>query len=220
MLKKAIFTLALCALLFALLPATISAPKILQVFHIVKEPDVITRGTQGSALTIDLSFGDEPIEEWLARLEAPYPLLLIDPSWAKRFPESARLIAKKNIPVALLGENGASYEEDPLLLGRQIEEFVSLFDKKPLWFRTKDEYFPDPLRSSLWKEEVNALGSTVRWKGGKLPAQQKGEIVAVPLDDSQHVSVKQLDELLASRTFQSVEDVLFATTVKTRKIPE
>ncbi|WP_052461660.1 hypothetical protein [Sporosarcina koreensis] len=192
----------------------------IDVFRAASGPDVIVKGTKGTSLTIDLSFGDEPVEEWIAGLSAPYPLLMIDPAWAERFPDSAQLIKEKNIPISLLGEPGASYEEDPALFNRQLEHFTGIFEKKPLWFRTQDEYFPKVLRDVLWEKEINALGSSTRWRGGVLPKVKEGDIIAVSLDRRQLVSLDEVNELLASRQFQSVEDVLFTVDIKTKKIPE
>lgn len=220
MLKKFSSILIICTLIFVLWPSTITAPKILSVFKLTQEPDVVVRGTTGSALTLDISFGDTALEDWISEIEAPYPLLLVDTAWAKRFPDSAELIRKKNIPVALLGNEGAAYEKDAELFTKQLEDFTLLFEKKPLWFRTSDETFPKHLQETLWKYEINALGSTLRWKGGKLPPHKKGEILTVSLERKGKTTLDDIDRLRASREFQSVEDVLFATDVKTKKIPE
>lgn len=220
MLKKIIWFAVLCTLLFLLLPTSLSAPKILNVFKLTDEPDVIVRGTSGSALTVDISFGDSELENWIAKMEAPYPLLFVDIGWAKRFPDSIEHIQKKNIPVALLGEEGVVYEDNPALLDKQLKEFQLLFNTKPLWFRTRDEVFPKVLQETLWKQEVNTLGSTVRWNGGKLPSVIKGEILSVALERKGQVKIEDIDRLIESREFHSVEDVLFATNVKTKKIPE
>lgn len=219
-LKKVIWITIICALVFVLAPSSIIAPKLLDVFKLTEEPDVIVRGTDGSALTIDISFGDAALENWISQLKAPYPLLLLDTAWAKRFPDSAALIRKKNIPVALLGDEGATYEKDLTLFNEQLEDFTVLFEKKPLWFRTRDEVFPKLLQETLWKHEMNALGSTLRWKGGKLPPYTKGEILTVSLERKGKTTLEDIDRLLSSREFRSVEDVLFATDVKTKKIPK
>lgn len=220
MLKKLGWILIICTLILVLWPSPITAPKMLNVFKLTQEPDVVVRGTSGSALTVDISFGDTELETWIAEIEAPYPLLLVDTDWANRFPDSAELIRKKNIPVALLGKEGAVYEKDSSLFSKQLEEFTLLFKKKPLWFRTSDEVFPKQLQESLWKHEINALGSTLRWQGGKLPPHKKGEILTAALERKGKVMLKDIDRLRASREFRSVEDVLFATDVKTKKIPE
>ncbi|REB07881.1 hypothetical protein DVB69_07820 [Sporosarcina sp. BI001-red] len=220
MLKKIGWIMIICMLTLVLWPSFITAPQLLSVFKLTEEPDVIVRGTSGSALTLDISFGDSALENWIADLEAPYPLLLVDTAWAKRFPDSSELIRKKNIPVALLGKKGAVYEEDSTLLTKQLEEFTILFEKRPLWFRTSDEVFPKLLQESLWKHEINALGSTLRWKGGKLPSHKKGEILTIALERKGKTTLDDIDRLLDSREFHSVEDVLFATNVKTKKIPE
>ncbi|WP_432353372.1 hypothetical protein [Sporosarcina sp. A2] len=220
MIKKILWVCILCILLFVLLPSSITAPKVLNVFKLTEDPDVIVRGMSGSALTVDISFGDTPLENWINELDAPYPLLLVDIAWAKRFSDSSALIKKKNIPVALLGSEGDLYEQNPELFAKQIEEFTELFGRKPLWFRTSDEVFPKTLQEMAWKHEVNSLGSTLRWKGGKLPTPKDGEILTVALERKATITFEDIERLRASREFHSVEDVLFPTDIKTKKIPE
>ena len=86
------------------------------VFRVTEEPAAITRGTYGSALTVNISFGDDEVEQWIQELKKPYPLLLIDMEWAERFPETVRLINEKNIPVGLLGDEGHAYEQNTRII--------------------------------------------------------------------------------------------------------
>ena len=220
MLKKIFLGVVLCALLFVLLPLSFTAPKVMSVFKMTPEPEVIVRGTTGSALTVDISFGDSELEQWLASLSSPYPLVFIDMDWAKRFPDSVQVLLEKNMPVALLGATGKVYEDDESLLSQQLNDFQNTFHTTPLWFRTRDEQFPSTLLHALWKKEVNALGSTQRFSGGTLPKPVEGEILSVAFERKSSITLKEIDQLLKSREFHSVEDVLFATTVKTKKIPK
>ena len=82
------------------------------------------------------------------------------------------------------------------------------------------KYFPYFLHSMLLEVEVNALGSSFKWKGGDIPPMTEGEIISVPHHRGNRVSLIELKRLFESREFQSVEDVLFGTTVKMKKIPE
>ena len=42
------------------------------------------------------------------------------------------------------------------------------------------KYFPPSLHSMLWEAEVNALGSSLIWKGGDIPPVTEGEIISIP----------------------------------------
>lgn len=192
---------------------------VISVFRITEEPSAITRGTSGSTLTINLSFGDDPVKEWIVTLKKPYPLLFVDVEWAARFPETIQLIAKKKIPTGLLGDNGKQYETDTHLLEEQIKQYEKIFDEKPLWFRTSDEVFPESLHTLLWEEKINALGSTFTWSGGKAPPVSKGEIISVSFRQNNKINFTDLNELIEQREFITLEEVLFGPVGKTKKIP-
>lgn len=205
------------ALFFPPLPEKLSP---VSVFRITENPVVITRGTYSSALTVNISFGDDDVEEWIQTLKKPYPLLLVDPDWARRFPETIRLINEKSIPIGLLGHEGAVYEKNEQLLNKQIEQFESFFDEKPLWFRTIDEVFPSSLHALLWKAEINALGSTITWDGEGIPPIVEGEIISIPHHQKNRIYLSKLKKLTESRDFQTIEEVLFGPIGKTKKIPK
>ncbi|KAA0948579.1 hypothetical protein FQ087_16405 [Sporosarcina sp. ANT_H38] len=217
--KYMIITIICCALFLNLLvlPKQLS---LVSVFRVTEKPAVIVRGSNGSALTVNISFGDVEVEQWIRELSKPFPLLLVDMKWAERFPETVQLIKEKNIPVGLLGDKGITYEQNTPLFIEQLEQFEKTFEIKPLWFRTVDEVFPITLHSMLWEAEINALGSSVVWHGGELPTITKGEIISVPHHRENRVNLAGLNRLYKDRTFISVEDMLFGTTVKVKKIPE
>ncbi|WP_318616107.1 hypothetical protein [Sporosarcina sp. YIM B06819] len=209
-----------CLGLFLLLPSLPEPASLTSVFRLTEEPAVIVRGTSGSALTVNISFGDVEVERWIREVKKPYPLLFVEMDWAERFPETVRLIQEKNIPVGLLGDNGIAYEQNKPLFTNQLERFEDIFGMKPLWFRTIDEVFPHSLHTLLWEAEVNALGSSVVWRGGDSPPVTEGEILSIPHHRGDHIKFAELNKLYKNRTFTSVEDMLFKTTVKVKKIPE
>lgn len=218
--KKLVVLFILGCGLFLVFPPLPNKLSLISVFRVTEEPVAITRGTYGSALTINLSFGDIEVVEWIHTLEKPYPLLFVDLEWANRSPDTIQLINEKNIPVGLLGHTGTAYEENEKLLLKQVEQFEDIFDEKPLWFRTVDETFPNALQTSLWELKINALGSSVIWTGGTVPKAVKGEIISIPHHQKERVPLSSLIQLTESRDFQTIEDVLFGPIGKTKKIPK
>lgn len=218
--KKYVMIAIICSGLFLFFTPLPEQASLTSVFRVTEEPAVITRGTNGSALTVNLSFGDLEVEQWIRELNTPYPFLFVDVDWANRFPETIKLINEKNIPVGLLGHAGNDYDQNTGLFIGQLEQFQALFGTKPLWFRTADEVFPHSLQMMLWEAEVNALGSSVSWKGADPPPVAPGEIISVPHIREERTDLTTLHKLYDSRTFQPLEDVLFNTAVKTKKIPK
>ncbi|QUW20332.1 hypothetical protein JSQ81_10685 [Sporosarcina sp. Marseille-Q4063] len=220
MYKKLIILFIITCGLFLLFPPLPKNYSLTNVFRITEEPVAITHGTYGSALTVNISFGDDEVLNWIKEIKKPYPTLFIDIDWAGRFPETIRIIKDKNIPTALLGQDSSAYENDAKLLVHQIDEFENIFGEKPLWFRTKDEVFSYFLHELLWEAEVNAIGSSYVWTGGEIPPEIKGEIISVPHHRKQRVNLAEIKRLSDTRDFQSIENVIFGIQGKTKKIPK
>ncbi len=218
--KKYLIIIVICSGFFLLFPPLPEQMSLTSVFRVTEKPDVIVRGSSGSVLTVNISFGDVEVEQWISELRTPYPLLFVDMDWAERFPETVRLINEKNIPVGLLGSKGIDYDQNTPLFMDQLERFEHLFAMKPLWFRTIDETFPHSLQMMLWEAEVNALGSSVIWRGGNPPPITKGEILSVPHHRGDHILFAELKKLDKDRIFTSMEDMLFGTKIEKKKTPK
>lgn len=221
MIKKIVllFILTFCGVLFIPQLFTPSS-SVVTVFRLTEDPIVIVRGVQGSALTVDISFGDQEVDKLLDQLTPTPPLLFVDMDWVTRFPLLVEKIKERSFPVALLGAEGTLYEQDPEFIIQQVKAFEEVFDTKPLWFRTVDEQFPQLLLQQLRTLEINALGSTIHWKGGNLPVKKEGEIISVPHHRKERINLYDLERLSSNRTFQSVEDLLFQPHIKTKKAPK
>lgn len=215
------FILSVFVFFFFLLFTVPEDSRILPTFRMTEQPDVVTKGTYGSALTVNISFGKDDVIQWLSSLQDPYPLVLADADWLERSPKAVEVMINKKIPVGLLGKESIAYETNPELLEEEIKAYEKLFSRKPLWFRTKDEQFPSTLTNRLWNHEINALGSTQFWSdSGQAPKLEEGEILSVPYHQHEKVSFKNIDALRSTKAFHSIEDVIFGLAVKTKKFPQ
>ena len=138
---------------------------ILPVFQLTEKPTVISKGTYGKTVTIDLTFGKEEIETLLKDLKAPYPHFFISTEWMERSEPIIKIMQEKHIPIGLLGKDGAIYIEDPVLFQKEVDQFEKVMGEKPLWFRTKDYQFPMEVQEVAWQQEVNLLSSSKYWDG-------------------------------------------------------
>lgn len=189
------------------------------VFRVTDQPDVLMKGKHGVTLTVDLSFGREDVDEWITKLEKPYPLLFLDAQWIKRSPLIVKKIKEKNIPVGLLGQESKNYEENLDLLQNEIEIFQSEFGVVPLWYRTKDHSFPEPLKQQVWDSKINMVSSSINWTTGNPPSIQKGDIVSVALHKKTRVVFKELSTFQKAHPFVSIEETLFGYKTQTKTFP-
>lgn len=189
------------------------------VFRVTEQPDVLMKGNHGVTLTVDLSFGREDVDDWITKLEKPYPLLFLDADWMERSPLIVKKIKEKNIPVGLLGQESKNYEENLDLLKKEIEIFQSEFGVVPLWYRTKDNIFPEPLKQQVWDSKINMVSSSIKWTTGDPPTIRKGDIVSVALHQKTRVSLKELTVFQKAHPFVSIEETLFGYKTQTKTFP-
>ncbi|WP_237740577.1 hypothetical protein [Paenisporosarcina sp. TG-14] len=189
------------------------------VFRVTEQPDILMKGNQGMTLTVNLSFGREDVDEWITKLEKPYPLLFLDADWIERSPLIVKKIRDKKIPVGLLGKEGKLYEKSPELIADEIKRFQTAFDVAPLWYRTQDHFFPESLKKQVWDSQMNMVSASVIWKTGVAPSIQKGDIVSVALHQETRVVLKELKDFQKAHPFVSIEETLFGYTTQTKTSP-
>lgn len=205
--------------LFIIMPKNFSS--ILPVFQLTEKPNVISNGTYGKTITIDVTFGEEGMESFLNSLETPYPHFFLSNEWIERSPSLIQIMKNKNIPIGLLGQEGAAYMENPSLFKKEILRFEQSIGETPLWFRTKDYEFPAELQEVAWKHEVNLLSSSKQWmQSNPTPKLEKGDVLSVPLHIEEQIELKQLIQLLKSDSFLSIEENIFGLQTKTKTFPE
>ncbi|MEK3955276.1 hypothetical protein SAMN05421670_3154 [Psychrobacillus psychrotolerans] len=193
-------------------------PSLLPVFQLTEKPAVISKGSYGNTITIDLTFGRDDVEKFVTELQAPYPHFFISIEWIERSEEIIEVMKDKNIPISLLGKNGSTYIENPTLFKKEVKQFEQVIGEKPLWFRTIDYEFPIELQKDAWGQEVNLLSSSKYWSN-KVPSFEKGDILSIPLHQNERIDIQQLTKIVQSTEMITIEQNIFGLKVKTKTFP-
>lgn len=193
-------------------------PSLLPVFQLTEKPAVISKGSYGNTITIDLTFGRDDVEKFVTELQAPYPHFFISIEWIERSEEIIEVMKDKNIPISLLGKNGSTYIENPTLFKKEVKQFEQIIGEKPLWFRTIDYEFPIELQKDAWGQEVNLLSSSKYWSN-KVPSFEKGDILSIPLHQNERIDIQQLTKIVQSTEMITIEQNIFGLKVKTKTFP-
>lgn len=193
-------------------------PSLLPVFQLTEKPAVISKGSYGNTITIDLTFGRDDVEKFVTELQAPYPHFFISIEWIERSEEIIEVMKDKNIPISLLGKNGSTYIENPTLFKKEVKQFEQVVGEKPLWFRTIDYEFPIELQKDAWGQEVNLLSSSKYWSN-KVPSFEKGDILSIPLHQNERIDIQQLTKIVQSTEMITIEQNIFGLKVKTKTFP-
>lgn len=190
----------------------------ISVFNMTEEPIVISKGSYGQSVIIEVSFSHDGFLVWLDSLSQPYPLLMLDAEWIERSPKFIETIKKKNIPVGLLGGN-VNKDYSLELFYKDVKTFEKHFNFKPLWFMTTDYQFTEELKQAVFNEKINMLSPTFKYKEGSNFAEHKGALISVQLGENSNPNFESLTEFINSAKFISVEENIFGYTLKTNKLP-
>lgn len=214
MLRKLLIALTLVILLSIFI---YPEKNIVSVFRVTDEPIVVSKGNYGQTLIVEISFTHDGLPEWLQSLTSPYPLLMLDADWIDRSPKIVETIKKKNIPAGLLGKYGKE-EYNIEEFKKEVEIFEKHFNKKPLWFMTKDYEYPLELKQAAFNEEINLLSPSHIYEGNQY-IHEKGAIISMKIHEDSNPNFGQLSAFIKENKFVSLEENIFGYSIKSTKMP-
>ncbi|MEK4630294.1 MAG: hypothetical protein ABS944_18030 [Solibacillus sp.] len=189
----------------------------LPTFQMTETPTVITKGTYGHSLIIELSYSHKGLSEWITNLREPYPLFLIDSEWLERSPDLVKQLKEKNIQVGLLGSPNVLYEDDTLL-EKQLKVYEKTFNELPLWFATADYIVDSKIQKVLHARGINIIAPSTSFTtlDGDLT---DGEFVSIPIHREQNISFEQITQYMNQHKFISIEENIFGYKINTKRLP-
>jgi len=192
---------------------------IMSVFQFSNEPVIISKGNYGQSIIVEVTFSHDGFIEWLNTLKQPYPLLMVDAEWIKRSSKYIEVIKDRNIPIGLLGGEGAK-DYTIELFNKDVAIYEKHFQNKPLWFMTSDYNYSDELKQAIFNEHINMLAPTSIYKEGEDYKNDKGAIISIPLHEESPSNFESLTKFLGSQKFMTIEENIFGYTIKSKKLPE
>lgn len=193
----------------------LSKNAILPTFQLTNSPTIITKGQYGISLIIKTSYSHDGFEEWLQKLNAPYPLFLIDVDWLDRSDALLEIFLEKQIPVGLLGHTNEDYLTDTHLLETELASFEKSFGRLPLWFATKDDLVDTELLQQLFENQINVLASSLDYPATPVD----GAFIAINLDRDTIIDFDNVKNYMHASNFISIEENLFGYQISTQRYP-
>ncbi|KGR79681.1 hypothetical protein [Ureibacillus manganicus] len=217
MIRKFALAFAVALVLFFLVFPQREA--IVSVFQMSEEPVVIAKGNYGQSIIIEVSFSHDGFLEWLNSIKQPYPLIMASADWIERSSKYMDIIKKKNIPIGLLGGEGAK-DYTTELFNKDLAIYEKYLENKPLWFMTSDYNYTEELKQTIFNEHVNMLTPSVIYIEGENFKSEKGDIISIPLHENSSSNFESISKFLNSQKFVSIEENIFGYSIKSKKMPE
>nr|WP_239581697.1 polysaccharide deacetylase family protein [Jeotgalibacillus terrae] len=144
--------------LFILLPGT---SRVMEVSGVWPSPGIIYKGESGSALTFNITIGDESVRWLLETLEEKNidkATFFLDPAWVDRHPDLTEMIAEANVDVGIYDLHPSRYEKmTEKEIDNHISTLLSFFKEhelNPRYYRTKDDLPAPEVVKRLRKQEL------------------------------------------------------------------
>ncbi len=191
---------------------------VIPVFQVTNEPNVISKGNFGQTIVLEVSFSHDGFEQFLEKLQPPYPLLVLHSDWIGRSASTIEIIQRKRLPTALLGNNSITYENNNSFQ-KEVTIYEKTFGRKPLWFMTKDYSYSDEFKQQIFADKINMIAPTALWQ--KDMQMSEGMIITVPMHEDSTIDFEQLHSFLQQQqSIVSIEENLFGYTLKTKRSPQ
>lgn len=190
---------------------------IIPVFLIDEEPSVLKKGNYNRAMLLGISFEHDELQSFIVKNKEQLITYFITPDLLDRSPTLVQTLKKHKPVVALLGSTYEKYEEDPLLLNKEIETFNSHLGFTPMYFMTEDYMYTKELLNTLFKKQINAIApSQVYDKDIKL---KEGQFVYVALNEETQINWNELQGFINKHKFTSIEETIFDATISSSSSP-
>ena len=190
---------------------------LLPTFQMTDSPEIITKGHYGYSIIVELSYSHPGLAEWIASLQKPYPLFLVEENWMERNPEIVKQLIEQNIEVGLLGSTNEQYENE-VLLEQQLTRFQKTFQQLPLWFATADYIVNPQLQKLLHSRGINMIAPTISITTPNIQLED-GDFISIPIHREQFTSFNVIDEFIKQHTFVSIEENVFGYNISTKRYP-
>ena len=185
-----------------------------QAFLLTSEPTVISKGTFGQSMLIEISYSHKELSDWITALQGKQVLYLLEYDWMMRSDELIKLLQQQNERTGLLLHDDIDAKDLP----HYIESYTKVFKEKPIWAACMPMTCSKELTALLFDHEINTLSPSIYLEKETTPSFEKGDIISYRIERGVPLSKNVLDTL-TRKNFISIEENILGFTTQTKRYP-
>lgn len=213
-LRKPLVILVFSTLLLALF--FISSQLKPEAFRIATKPSLISKGTFGQSVTIEISYSYPELEKWISSIQNNNDILfLLQYEWLERSSDYIKLFKEKKAITGLLIDNAQSESS----INKHIQLYTDMFEQPPIWAACSPDPCSDQVVQHLFDKKINSIAPSVYIEQlDDFKQLKKGDIASYRIVRGTPPPTSILTQI-TTYPFISIEQNILGITLETKRYP-
>ena len=128
-----------------------------EAFRIATTPSLISKGTFGQSITVEISYSYPELKDWITSVQNREILFLLQYEWLQRSKDYANLLKDSNAKTGLLINSSQTLPS----IKEHINLYTDLFEEPPIWAVCSPDPCNDEIVQYLFDEQINSLAPSI-----------------------------------------------------------
>ena len=202
-------------LVIALTLFFISSQSKSDAYRIATTPSLISKGTFGQSIVVEMSYSYPEIKEWITSVQNNKILFLLEYDWLQRSKDYVKLLKDSNANTGLLISSSQTLPS----IKEHINLYTELFEHPPIWAACSPDPCSDEIVQYLFDEKMNSLAPSIYIKQlDDFKQIKKGDIASFEIKRGATPPPDVLTRII-SHPFISIEENIIGITYGTKRYP-
>ena len=213
-LRKPLITLSFLTLLLSLF--FISSQLKPEAFRIATKPSLISKGTFGQSLAIEISYSYPETKQWISSIQNNNDILfLLQYEWLKRSNDYVKLFKDTKAITGLLIDNSQTDSS----IKEHIQLYTDMFEQPPIWAACSPDPCSDQVVQFLFDQKINSVAPSIYIEQlDDFKQLKKGDIASFQIKRDAPPQEPILNRI-TSYPFVSIEQNILGITYGTKRYP-
>ena len=213
-LRKPLIILSFLTLLLSLF--FISSQLKPEAFRIATKPSVISKGTFGQSIAIEISYSYPETKQWISSIQNNNDILfLLQYDWLKRSNDYVKLFKDTKAITGLLIDNSQTVSS----IEEHIQLYTDSFEQPPIWAACSPDPCSDQVIQYLFNQKINSVAPSIYIEQlDDFKQLKKGDIASFQIKRDSPPPAPILNQI-TSYPFVSIEQNILGITYGTKRYP-
>ena len=213
-LRKPLIILSFLTLLLSLF--FISSQLKPEAFRIATKPSLISKGTFGQSLAIEISYSYPETKQWISSIQNNNDILfLLQYEWLKRSNDYVKLFKDTKAITGLLIDNSQTDSS----IKEHIQLYTDMFEQPPIWAACSPDPCSDQVVQFLFDQKINSVAPSIYIEQlDDFKQLKKGDIASFQIKRDAPPQEPILNRI-TSYPFVSIEQNILGITYGTKRYP-
>ena len=213
-LRKPLIILSFLTLLLSLF--FISSQLKPEAFRIATKPSLISKGTFGQSLAIEISYSYPETKQWISSIQNNNDILfLLQYEWLKRSNDYVKLFKDTKAITGLLIDNSQTDSS----IKEHIQLYSDSFEQPPIWAACSPDPCSDQVVQFLFDQKINSVAPSIYIEQlDDFKQLKKGDIASFQIKRDAPPQEPILNRI-TSYPFVSIEQNIIGITYGTKRYP-